>query len=167
MNFVALDVETANSFPGSICSIGIVRFERGEVVDQFYSLIKPPPEMGEFSRFNIRVHGISPAQVDSAPNFSELYERLDSFLSGNTVAVHNSSFDARQLYAAMEHFGIEGKYDFACTLALSRRMLRLPDYKLPTVCNHLGIRLDEHHNALADAAASGRILYALSSKMPA
>ena len=40
-SYVALDVETANSFRGSICSIGLVKFQNGKVVDSSYSLIHP------------------------------------------------------------------------------------------------------------------------------
>ncbi|VDZ39402.1 Exonuclease [Streptococcus dysgalactiae subsp. dysgalactiae] len=38
-SFVALDVETANSFRGSLCAIGLVKFENGKITDFFYSHI--------------------------------------------------------------------------------------------------------------------------------
>lgn len=42
-NFVAIDFETANFTKSSICSIGIVIVKNGEVVDNFYSLVRPTP----------------------------------------------------------------------------------------------------------------------------
>lgn len=42
-DFVAVDVETANGAPTSICSIGAVKVLDGEIVDSFYELVKPEP----------------------------------------------------------------------------------------------------------------------------
>ncbi|HEL0683175.1 TPA: DNA polymerase III subunit epsilon, partial [Streptococcus equi subsp. zooepidemicus] len=68
-SYVALDVETANSFRGSICSIGLVKFQDGEVIDSFYSLINPEEE---FDEFNIFIHGIMPDDVIGSPTFPEI-----------------------------------------------------------------------------------------------
>ena len=43
-NFAAIDFETANQQRTSICSVGIVIVRDGEIVDSYYSLIKPEPE---------------------------------------------------------------------------------------------------------------------------
>ena len=42
-DFVAIDFETANGKRSSVCSVGIVVVRGGEIVDRFYSLIKPTP----------------------------------------------------------------------------------------------------------------------------
>ena len=42
-NFVAVDVETANENPSSICAIGAVKVIDGIVTDSRYSLICPEP----------------------------------------------------------------------------------------------------------------------------
>ncbi len=42
LNFTAIDFETANSAPSSICQIGLVRVEQGEVVHAVNQLIQPP-----------------------------------------------------------------------------------------------------------------------------
>ena len=59
-SYVALDVETANSFRGSICSIGLVKFQNGKVVDSFYSLINPEED---FDYRNINIHGITQKDI--------------------------------------------------------------------------------------------------------
>ena len=41
MRFVAVDVETANPDPASICAIGAAAFENGIVTSEWYSLIDP------------------------------------------------------------------------------------------------------------------------------
>ena len=43
-NFAAIDFETANQQRTSVCSAGIVIVRDGEIVDSYYSLIKPEPE---------------------------------------------------------------------------------------------------------------------------
>lgn len=40
-NFAAIDFETANQQRTSVCSVGIVIVRDGEIVDSYYSLIKP------------------------------------------------------------------------------------------------------------------------------
>ena len=42
-NFAAIDFETANEQPSSVCSVGVVIVRDGEIVDSFYSLIHPSP----------------------------------------------------------------------------------------------------------------------------
>ena len=42
-NFVAIDVETANHLPTSICAIGAVKVIDQRIVDRYYHLVKPEP----------------------------------------------------------------------------------------------------------------------------
>ena len=42
-NFVAIDVETANGEPTSICAIGAVKVTDGVITDRFYELVRPTP----------------------------------------------------------------------------------------------------------------------------
>jgi len=39
--FIAVDVETANADLASICQIGIVAFDKGEITDSWMSLVNP------------------------------------------------------------------------------------------------------------------------------
>lgn len=66
MDFIALDVETANSDISSICQIGIARFKDGQVVGEFVSLINP---QDYFSPMNIGIDGIADASVEGAPTY--------------------------------------------------------------------------------------------------
>ena len=38
-DFIAIDFETANQEPSSVCSVGVVMVRDGQIVDSFYSLI--------------------------------------------------------------------------------------------------------------------------------
>lgn len=43
-DFVAIDFETANAEPTSICAVGAVKVEGGMIADRFYCLVKPEPD---------------------------------------------------------------------------------------------------------------------------
>ena len=47
MNFIAIDVETANADYSSICQIGIAEFQNGKVVDKWRRKI--PSFLGSFT----------------------------------------------------------------------------------------------------------------------
>ena len=42
-DFIAIDFETANQLPSSVCSVGVIMVRDGQVADSFYSLIQPEP----------------------------------------------------------------------------------------------------------------------------
>ena len=73
-NFAAIDFETANEQPSSVCSVGVVIVRGGEVADSFYSLIKPEPEY--YRWFCQRVHGLGPSDTASAPVFPQVWRQL-------------------------------------------------------------------------------------------
>ena len=54
-DFAAIDFETANNERASVCSVGVVIVRGGEIVDKFYSLIKPEPEYYKY--WCSQVHG--------------------------------------------------------------------------------------------------------------
>ena len=57
MEFVAIDFETANRNSDSACSIGLVTFKDGKIVDEYYKLIRPKNLY--FHPDNIKVHGLT------------------------------------------------------------------------------------------------------------
>ena len=76
MNFVSVDVETANSDMGSICQIGIAVFEDGRLVDEWVSLVDPDDY---FDGINISIHGISNRDVKGAPKFADVVGKVNEY----------------------------------------------------------------------------------------
>ncbi len=68
-NFIALDVETANSDMSSICQIGIAKYTDGNLVDEWVSLIDPEDS---FNHINIAIHGITERMLKRAPPLAKL-----------------------------------------------------------------------------------------------
>ena len=64
MEFVALDVETANADMASICQIGLARYENGSLVEEWKTYVDPEDY---FDGINISIHGIDEATVKGAP----------------------------------------------------------------------------------------------------
>lgn len=159
-NFVAIDVETANGEPTSICAIGAVKVTDGVITDRFYELVRPTPNY-YYRRFTEEIHGISRSDTDNAPNFAELWPRLKKFIGPLPLVAHNRPFDQRCLMATASHYGLRfPDNDFLCTLAGSRSMIprsMCPSFSLPYVAEFLGIPFNNHHNALADAEACAKI----------
>ncbi|GDZ85952.1 exonuclease [Leuconostoc citreum] len=158
MNFTALDFETANHEKHSAVSIALAVVRDNQVVDEFYSLIKPETY---FSARNTAIHGITAADVAQAPKFPEVWDMIAPlFTEDKLVVAHNAAFDNGILKGTLDYYDIaEPHYMLLDTVRSSRQLF--PDFKnhkLNTVAQNLGITLDHHHNALDDAVAAANIL---------
>ena len=90
-DFAAIDFETANSEPSSVCSVGIVIVRDGEMVDSFYSLIQPEPNY--YNYWCRRVHGLCCADTDEAPVFPKVWAQIEPLIEGLPLVAHNKPFD--------------------------------------------------------------------------
>ena len=158
-NFVAVDVETANKEPESICAIGAVKVINGIITERFYELVKPEPEY--YSRyFTEQVHGIDRRMTENAPTFDVVWRRLHKIIGHLPLVAHNAVFDEGCLRAVHELYGMPyPHYGFHCTCRASRRIFgkTLPNHRLHTVSAACGYDLTNHHHALADAEACAAI----------
>lgn len=159
-NFVAIDVETANYQPTSICAIGAVKVVNKCIVDRFYHLVKPEPNW-YVRQFSNKIHGIYPKDICNEPCFNEVWEELSHFIGNLPLVAHNKSFDERCIRATCRTYQIDfPENGFYCTLTTARKKIpkqMCQSYSLPHVCDFLGIPFYNHHNALADAEACAKI----------
>lgn len=168
-NFVAIDVETANNHPTSICAIGAVKVIDGVIVDKFYEFVKPEPNF-YFRYFTEEIHGISRTMTDSADKFPEVWNRLRPMIGNLPLVAHNKAFDEKCIRATHRFYGMDyPEYPFFCTLVAARRTLPrtlCPSFSLPHLCNFLGIKFSNHHNALADAEGCAKCAIVLIEETP-
>lgn len=158
LDFAAIDFETANEQPCSVCSVGVVVVRGGEVDDTFYSLIKPEPNY--YKWFCQRVHGLGPEDTDTADPFPTVWQQVTPMIEGLPLVAHNSPFDEGCLRAVMRVYQMDWPdYRFYCTCRASRRVFgrTLPNHQLHTVSEACGYHLENHHHALADAEACAAI----------
>ena len=168
LDFVAVDVETANGNWASICQIGAVRFVAGEETESKVWLCQPPAGIKHFDDVNISIHGITPDDVKDAPTFAEAAGELLTFLRDDVLVAHNAQFDSTALRSAFLRTQLPVPHiQLACSLALARyasksKVLEVANHKLPTVAKAVGFGSFQHHDALDDARAAGHIISALA-----
>jgi DNA polymerase III subunit epsilon len=159
MDFVAVDVETANADMASICQIGVVRFSRGAATDEWKSYVDPEDY---FDGVNVSIHGITETTVTGAPTFAKLATTLDRLLASHVVVTH-THFDRVALCQASSKAKIPVP---VCTWLDSARVARrawkefsVSGYGLGNVCKSIGYSFTPH-DALEDAKAAGQIVLA-------
>ena len=160
-NFVAIDFETANCSRSSVCSVGLVIVKDGEIVDNFYSLIKPTPNY--YASFCQEVHGLGPSDTNCAPTFPEVWEAAMAkvheyvpYIEDGEVpfVAHNKAFDENCLKAVFAAYEVcYPDYEFECTLLKSRKVWQTGHHNLDIIAGYCGYDLTNHHHALADAEA--------------
>ncbi|AVK62006.1 exonuclease [Lactobacillus sp. CBA3605] len=158
MNFVAMDFETANAKRDSACSLALTIVRNNQIVDEFYSLIKPE---SDFFWRNVQIHGIHETDVATAPKFPAIWDHIQPFFQRDQLVVaHNAPFDTGVLRQTLAHYSIGApQYLSMDTVKTSKQFFpELPNHKLDTMCRALDIDLQHHHNALDDSLACANIL---------
>jgi DNA polymerase-3 subunit epsilon len=152
-NFAAIDFETANKERTSVCSVGVVIVREGEIVDSFYSLIKPEPNY--YSYWNTKVHGLTQEDTDNAPVFPDVWAQIEEKINGLPLVAHNKGFDENCLKSVFRCYQMDyPDYEFHCTYQASKHAFpHAVSYKLNSISQLCGYRLENHHHALADAEA--------------
>ena len=153
----AIDVETANADPSSICQIGIIRVQSGVIKGQLSLLVNPGTP---FNDFNVRLHGIDHNAVQDSKTLPLLESQLRRLLDG-TVLVSHTSFDRRALDGAMERYGLRPIRARWLDSAMVARWAWPDKYRRrwspSLIAGDLGIDF-RHHDAAEDARAAGEIV---------
>lgn len=144
INFTAIDFETANPSPNSICQIGLVRIEGGEVTHRIDQLVQPPNN--EYNFYNTRVHGITADDTADQPTFDKVWHLMEPYITNQHVVAHNIKFDSSCLSKTLNFYKLNPpSYIKHCTVKIYKRNLAFlsEKYSIPLT----------HHNALSDAYA--------------
>jgi DNA polymerase-3 subunit epsilon len=159
MDFVAIDVETANADMASICQIGIAKYSEGHLAEEWSWLIDPEDY---FDFINIDIHGITEEDVVGSPTFPEIVNILGRFLN-NEICVSHTCFDRVSLCRASEKYGLkEFKTVWLDSAKVARRTWEdcaWSGYGLASICKKIGYKF-KHHDAIEDAKACGQVLLA-------
>lgn len=169
--YCAIDFETANPARGSVCAIGLARFDAatGAMLAADGGLVTPPAGLDEFNPYNMRVHHISPRKIKAArsgrgaASWEEVLPWLVSFVADDVLVAHNAAFERSVITQATQAVGYpvpELTQRVVCTVKMAKQELpHLPKHRLPDVIDALGLPTmgDSHHDALADAIACGQI----------
>ncbi len=160
--FVVFDVETTGSSPGegAITEIGALKVVRGQVVDEFATLVNPGRPIQPFV---VRLTGITDRMVADAPGAAEVMPLFEEFSEGCVLVGHNVHFDCSFVAAARETSSLPPLPNPVLdTLKLARSLVPgLKRYRLASLVSHFGVRAAPNHRALADAAATAEVFLRL------
>lgn len=157
MDFVAIDVETANPDMSSICQIGLVYFKQGVLCEEWKSYVDPEDF---FDGINISIHGIDESTVQGAPQLPEIADILYRFLD-NKITVCHTHFDRVSIRKAFDKYAIRHPeniwLDSARVARRTWKEFAWGGYGLCNICEKLEYKF-KHHDALEDAKAAGYIM---------
>lgn len=159
MDFVAIDVETANSNMASICQIGVASFSTGGLVDEWKTYVDPEDF---FDPVNVHIHGITRETVADAPTLPGIAEALLSRLDEH-VALCHTNFDRVSVRQAFSKYELRLPrcvwLDSARVAQRTWKQFARRGYGLANLCDHIGYEF-ANHDALEDAKAAGQVMLA-------
>jgi DNA polymerase III subunit epsilon len=167
-----LDTETTgvDASIDRVIEVGIVVGQGGVVVARHSWLIDPGVPIPKEAT---AIHGISDADVEGKPRFSEVAREIAEALTQSVPGAYNANFDrhfivnefARAQFAPPAGTlppALRKDVDWVDPLVWARELQREEKSKaLGEVAQRLGISLDNAHRASDDAEAALRVLYAL------
>lgn len=173
-SFVAIDFETLYAQRVSACSIGMVKYRQGEIVEKYYSLIRPPFEyQGKCGPALTWVHGFTEDMFENELTFEELLPDIESFIEGLPLVAHNACVEKACFLENMDYYGIHSSIDldnfidtFPISLNVERQLgifVKGPGtHTLDALCRRFQVNELSHHNALDDAEMCGNLLLKFS-----
>jgi DNA polymerase-3 subunit epsilon len=172
-SFVAFDTETTGlGSDARIIEIAFVRFEGGEIAENWSTFLKPNDVKWDDPGVQkaLEVNKINVTDLFTAPTFMDVFHHVAAHLrSADVWVAHNAEFDLRML--DQEHkahkqtpFPIAPKLCL-CTKVLSGRIHPSErKHNLQFVAPRWGVQQDGAHRAASDAITCGRILHAMRVK---
>lgn len=164
--FVSVDVETTGLETDScrVIEVGMVRFERGQVVERWGSLIDPgcpvPAKVTE-------VTGITDEMVKGQPSFRDLKWEVFGRVRDRILVAYNADFDTAFLRNELARVGLTlPEVPVLDPLVWARKLMPSERrFGLGAVTGKLGITLENAHRAVDDAEAAGRVLLRFADKV--
>ncbi|MBR2898483.1 MAG: 3'-5' exoribonuclease [Fibrobacter sp.] len=157
--FIAIDLETTGlEFDkDEIIEVALVRFENGKATESVDYLVRPATV--KLRPFIESLTGITQKELDESEDFASLAGKIRSFIGDSPIVAHNASFDARFLKSAFAKVGIDFEnHPVWDSLTLSRIAFQdVPNHRLDTLVQALGIEQSRAHRALPDAEACGNL----------
>lgn len=153
--YIVFDVETPNKANDRICSLGITEIENENIIKTQNFIINPECS---FDSLNILIHGINECDVINSETFPYVWEKIRSLFFDRIVIAHNACFDLSVLRKTLIAYGLDEQavYYIDTIKAAQVAYPNLPNYKLNTICEYLGIALN-HHDSGSDCRATAEL----------
>ena len=152
--YTIIDIETTgNGIKGNkITEISIFKYDGGQIVDEFTSLVNP---QSPIPYFITGLTGIDDHMVQNAPTFREIADTVLKITEGCIFVAHSVNFDYGVIKEEFRQIGIDFTRKKLCTVRLSRQLIPgLRSYSLGKLCSAVQIPLVDRHRARGDAHAT-------------
>lgn len=116
-NYIILDTETTGlDKDAQIIELSIVGMDGSVLLD---TLIKPKYRMDD-SSIATRVHGITNLEVEDAPEWPEVFQKVKEIIdAAEGVVIYNGKFDARLIRQTCRLYGLpEFNYTYYCAMEM-------------------------------------------------
>jgi DNA polymerase-3 subunit epsilon len=155
--FAIVDIETTGSYKSThaITEIAIIVHDGKKITDTFQSLINPESTV---SPYVSRLTGITNEMLRDAPKFYEVAKQIWNMTDEAAFIAHSVQFDYSYIREEFKNLGADFRRNKLCTVRLSRKIFPgYPSYSLANICTHLGIKIENRHRAMGDAAATATL----------
>lgn len=172
-SWAVVDLETTGLNPATdeIISIGIVPVDGGRAIPgaALHRVVRP---VRLPTAESIRIHGIRPADVESAPALDAVLDEVLEALTGRLLVAHAAFVERGFLEPALATRGVRLRSEIADTRALGRSWLAEVDHGtvapllgLTGLATRLGLPAHRPHHALGDALTTAQVFLALATHL--
>lgn len=174
--YASIDLETAGpegsaGFKpenGHIIEVGIVKYnEQGKEIGRYSQLMKPDDAfLAEHGTGAEHIHHISKEDLNGQPSWNEVSNQVGKELDNTVLVAQNAYFEQGWLNHHLPNFKHQtGVGSVVDTLDIGRRHFDLPNYRLETICNMVGVPYTNGHRATHDAEVAGEALFKMKSTL--
>jgi DNA polymerase III epsilon subunit-like protein len=174
--YASIDLETAgpkgpagfNPKKGHIIEVGVVKYDdKGKEISRYSQLIRPDDAfLEEHGTGAEDIHHISVKELDGAPTWDAVSDNVRNELDNTVMVAQNANFEQSWMQEHVPGFNHStGQGPVIDTLDVARRHYDLPNYKLQTICEKVGVPYTNGHRATHDAEVTGDVLFKVKALM--
>ena len=156
-SFIVFDIETTGLNPkfSKIIEIGAVKIVNGEVAGSFSKFVNPEVPIP----YNItKLTSITDDMVLDAETIETVLPEFLEFVGDSVLVAHNAGFDTKFIKKYAKDMGRKVENTILDTMTLGHILCpELGKFTLDRICKHLGVKLENHHRAVDDAAATAEV----------
>jgi DNA polymerase-3 subunit epsilon len=157
MHYAIVDIETTGSHRAAhaITEVAIIVHDGNKIIDTFQSLINPEASVNPYV---VKLTGITNEMLRDAPKFHEVAKQIWNLTDDAAFIAHSVNFDYSYIRDEFKSLGADYRRKKLCTVRLSRKIFPgYPSYSLGNICSQLGIKIEDRHRAMGDAAATVKL----------
>lgn len=155
--YIVVDTETTglSCRHDKIIEISLARYINGERTDHYTTLINPHRHIPEEAT---AINHIDDEDVEDAPSFAKAWPQISRFFDGAVVVGHNVTFDLNMIGYNMPRKAQSLDVSYLDTVPLAKAAFPgLPNYKLATLVENLGISDNQEHRADSDVELTAKL----------